>query len=205
MQAAGQASGEVVRRTISMDDHQEFRQAIRAFMWNDCFRHKMAEGDVASREVQREFRLHRWRPSEQYGGLGILDVRYGVLASNEIGATRLQDLSPRCTTTFSPAMLASRCARIGRWHRAMSALVLWERFEGVDSGLKRNKVADCGHRIKLFLHALQASARNLTRTSRSRCIGVARHVVTPASHPFWLRTSTWAIRQPDTTTPWRRT
>ena len=82
-----------MRRTIFTEEHEQFRQMVRAFLTKECVPHTaewLAAG-VVSREAWRkagEVGLLGWMVPEEYGGLGISDFRYSVVIAEEIAATR---------------------------------------------------------------------------------------------------------------------
>jgi alkylation response protein AidB-like acyl-CoA dehydrogenase len=87
-----------VRRTIFTEEHEQFRQTVRAFLEKECVPHtaEWLEAGVVSREAWRragELGLLGWMVPEEYGGLGIRDVRYSVVIAEEIAATGTQGLA----------------------------------------------------------------------------------------------------------------
>ena len=87
-----------MRRTIFTDEHEQFRQMVRAFLAKECVPHTaewLAAG-VVSREAWRkagELGLLGWMVPEEYGGLGIRDFRYSVVIAEEIAATGTQGIA----------------------------------------------------------------------------------------------------------------
>jgi len=86
-----------VRRTIFTDEHEQFRQMVRAFLEKECVPHT-AEwlAGVVSRQAWRkagELGLLGWMVPEEYGGLGIKDFRYSVVIAEEIAATGTQGIA----------------------------------------------------------------------------------------------------------------
>ncbi len=89
---------EPVRRTIFTDEHEQFRQMVRAFLEKECVPHtaEWLEAGVVSREAWRkagELGLLGWMVPEEYGGLGIRDFRYSVVIAEEIAATGTQGIA----------------------------------------------------------------------------------------------------------------
>ena len=81
-----------MRRTIFTEEHEQFRQTVRAFLEKECVPHmpEWREAGVVSREAWRkagELGLLGWMVPEEYGGLGIDDFRYSVVIAEEIAAT----------------------------------------------------------------------------------------------------------------------
>ena len=87
-----------MRRTIFTEEHEQFRQTVRAFLAKECVPHTaewLAAG-VVSREAWRkagEVGLLGWMVPEDYGGLGISDFRYSVVIAEEIAATGTQGIA----------------------------------------------------------------------------------------------------------------
>ena len=73
-----------MRRTIFTEEHEQFRQMVRAFLEKECAPHTaewLAAG-VVSREAwlkAGELGLLGWMVPEEYGGLGITDFRFSVV------------------------------------------------------------------------------------------------------------------------------
>ena len=87
-----------MRRTIFTDEHEQFRQMVRAFLEKECVPHtaEWLEAGVVSREAWRkagELGLLGWMVPEEYGGLGIRDFRYSVVIAEEIAATGTQGIA----------------------------------------------------------------------------------------------------------------
>ena len=87
-----------MRRTIFTPEHEQFRQTVRAFLEKECAPHtaEWLEAGVVSREAWRkvgEAGLLGWMVPEEYGGLGISDVRYSVVVAEEIAATGTQGIA----------------------------------------------------------------------------------------------------------------
>ena len=87
-----------MRRTIFTDEHEQFRQVVRAFLEKECVPHtaEWLEAGVVSREAWRragELGLLGWMVPEEYGGLGIRDFRYSVVVAEEIAATGTQGIA----------------------------------------------------------------------------------------------------------------
>jgi alkylation response protein AidB-like acyl-CoA dehydrogenase len=87
-----------VRRTIFTDEHEQFRQMVRAFLEKECVPHtaEWLEAGVVSREAWRkagELGLLGWMVPEEHGGLGIRDFRYSVVIAEEIAATGTQGIA----------------------------------------------------------------------------------------------------------------
>ena len=87
-----------MRRTIFTDEHEQFRQMVRAFLEKECVPHtaEWLEAGVVSREAWRkagELGLLGWMVAEEYGGLGIRDFRYSVVIAEEIAATGTQGIA----------------------------------------------------------------------------------------------------------------
>jgi alkylation response protein AidB-like acyl-CoA dehydrogenase len=87
-----------VRRTIFTDEHEQFRQTVRAFLEKECVPHtqEWLDAGVVSREAWHqagELGLLGWMVPEEYGGLGIRDIRYSVVIAEEIAATGTQGLA----------------------------------------------------------------------------------------------------------------
>ena len=87
-----------MRRTIFTDEHEQFRQMARAFLEKECVPHmaEWLEAGVVSREAWRkagQLGLLGWMVPEEYGGLGIRDVRYSVVIAEEIAATGTQGIA----------------------------------------------------------------------------------------------------------------
>jgi len=87
-----------VRRTIFTEEHEQFRQMVRAFLEKECVPHtqEWLEAGMVSREAWRkagELGLLGWEVPPEYGGLGIKDFRYSVIIAEEIAATGTQGLA----------------------------------------------------------------------------------------------------------------
>ena len=87
-----------MRRTIFTDEHEQFRQMVRAFLEKECVPHtaEWLEAGVVSREAWRkagELGLLGWMVPEEHGGLGIRDFRYSVVIAEEIAATGTQGIA----------------------------------------------------------------------------------------------------------------
>jgi long-chain-acyl-CoA dehydrogenase len=87
-----------VRRTIFTEEHEQFRQMVRAFLEKECVPHtqEWLEAGMVSREAWRkagELGLLGWEVPQEYGGLGIKDFRYSVIIAEEIAATGAQGLA----------------------------------------------------------------------------------------------------------------
>jgi alkylation response protein AidB-like acyl-CoA dehydrogenase len=87
-----------VRRTIFTEEHEQFRQTVRAFLEKECVPHtaEWLEAGVVSREAWNkagELGLLGWMVPEEYGGLGISDIRFSVVVAEEIAATGTQGLA----------------------------------------------------------------------------------------------------------------
>ena len=87
-----------MRRTSFTEEHEQFRQMVRAFLEKECVPHtaEWLEAGVVSREAWRkagELGLLGWMVPEEYGGLGIRDFRYSVVIAEEIAATGTQGIA----------------------------------------------------------------------------------------------------------------
>ena len=87
-----------MRRTIFTEEHDQFRQMVRAFLEKECVPHtqEWQEAGMVSREAWRkagELGLLGWEVPQEYGGLGIKDFRYSVIIAEEIAATGVQGLA----------------------------------------------------------------------------------------------------------------
>ncbi len=87
-----------MRRTIFTEEHEQFRQMVRAFLEKECVPHtqEWLEAGMVSREAWRkagELGLLGWEVPPEYGGLGIKDFRYSVIIAEEIAATGAQGLA----------------------------------------------------------------------------------------------------------------
>jgi acyl-CoA dehydrogenase len=87
-----------VRRTIFTEEHEQFRHTVRAFLEKECVPHtaQWLEAGVVSREAWRkagDVGLLGWMVPEEYGGLGISDLRYSVVIAEEIAATGTQGIA----------------------------------------------------------------------------------------------------------------
>ena len=95
-----------MRRTIFTEEHEQFREMVRAFLAKECVPHTaewLAAG-VVSREAWRkagEVRLLGCMAPEEYGGLGIGDFRFSAVIAEEIAATGTQASPSPWTTTWS--------------------------------------------------------------------------------------------------------
>ena len=97
---------EPVRRTSFTEEHEQFRQMVRAFLEKECVPHtaEWLEAGVVSREAWRkagELGLLGWMVPEEYGGLGIRDFRYSVVVAG--GSPPGPRASPwRCNDVVAP-------------------------------------------------------------------------------------------------------
>jgi len=87
-----------VRRTIFTEEHEQFRQMVRAFLEKECVPHtqEWLEAGMVSRQAWRkagEIGLLGWEVPEEYGGLGIKDFRYSVVIAEEIAGTGTQGMA----------------------------------------------------------------------------------------------------------------
>jgi len=89
---------EPCRRTVFTEEHEQFRQMVRAYLEKECVPHtaEWFAAGVVSREAWRkagELGLLAWEVPEEYGGLGIKDFRYSVVIAEEIAATGTQGIT----------------------------------------------------------------------------------------------------------------
>ncbi|HEY4850761.1 MAG TPA: acyl-CoA dehydrogenase family protein [Streptosporangiaceae bacterium] len=87
-----------MRRTIFTEEHEQFRQMVRAFLEKECVPHtqEWLEAGMVSRQAWRkagEIGLLGWEVPEEYGGLGIKDFRYSVVIAEEIAGTGTQGMA----------------------------------------------------------------------------------------------------------------
>jgi acyl-CoA dehydrogenase len=100
-----------VRRTIFTEEHEQFRQTVRAFLEKECVPHitDWLEAGVVSREAWREageLGLLGWMVPQEHGGLGVSDFRFSVVIAEEIAATGTQGLA----LALQPGAAAARLA-----------------------------------------------------------------------------------------------
>ena len=87
-----------MRRIIFTEEHEQFRQTVRAFLAKECVPHiaEWLAAGVVSREAWRkagEAGLLGWMVPEQYGGLGLRDFRFSVVIAEEIAASGTQGIA----------------------------------------------------------------------------------------------------------------